>query len=54
MSVDRTERIIQEIYIGILIESPGKLNPLLLSAAEIHSSFSYFSEISIRKQIEVL
>lgn len=53
MCIDCTERIVQEIYISILIESTGKLNPLLLPATEIHSSFSYLGEISIWEQIEV-
>lgn len=54
MRINSTERVIQEKDICILIQSSCELNPLLLSTAQVYSSFTYLSLILECKKLQVL
>lgn len=54
MGINSAEWIIQQIYICILIESTSELDTLLLTTAEVDTSFAYDCAITKWKHLKIL
>lgn len=54
MSIDGTERIVEQVDIRILIQCTSELYSLLLSATKIHALFANLGVVTKREHLDVL
>lgn len=54
MRIDRAERVVQEVYICIAIDSSSELNPLLLTSTHVEPSLADLCKVSMIEVFYIL
>ena len=51
--VDSGERVVQQVHVGVVVDSPGQTNPLLLTPGQVDPLFPDLSLVPAGKYVKV-